>query len=82
MDQADLKHAETVLAEAASAAAEAEAVIAQAKRLEDKIECPHCRQSCSWLVKSRRSDDRTFIARRRECGVCRRRFTTEERVVA
>lgn len=76
------KRTEAVLLNAERAIQEAESLKATIRRIEDKIVCPHCHQPYSWLVKVEKADDRTCIRRRRECGTCRERFTTEERVVA
>lgn len=43
------------------------------------MKCPFCAHLDSRVVNSRPSDDGSSIRRRRECGVCTRRFTTYER---
>ena len=42
--------------------------------------CPYCKESESKVIDSRSSEDGAVIRRRRECVVCKRRFTTYERV--
>jgi len=42
--------------------------------------CPYCQEAESKVIDSRSSEDRAVIRRRRECAVCKRRFTTYERV--
>lgn len=42
------------------------------------MNCPSC-DSSTRVIESRRSDDGAAVRRRRECGVCARRFTTFER---
>jgi transcriptional repressor NrdR len=42
--------------------------------------CPYCQEAESKVVDSRSSEDGTVIRRRRECAVCKRRFTTYERL--
>ena len=44
------------------------------------MRCPFCKEDRDRVVDSRSSDSSRTIRRRRECGVCRRRFTTYERV--
>ncbi len=43
------------------------------------MNCPYCSSSDTRVVNSRPSDEGASIRRRRECGVCGRRFTTYER---
>lgn len=43
------------------------------------MKCPYCSSQDTRVVNSRPSDESTSIRRRRECGVCHRRFTTYER---
>lgn len=42
------------------------------------MRCPFCRHEDSRVVDSRTIDEGAAIRRRRECGVCGRRFTTSE----
>jgi transcriptional repressor NrdR len=42
--------------------------------------CPYCQEAESKVIDSRSSEDGTVIRRRRECAVCKRRFTTYERL--
>lgn len=42
------------------------------------MRCPFCRYPDSRVVDSRTSDEGAVIRRRRECGQCGRRFTTQE----
>ncbi len=42
------------------------------------MKCPYCGESESKVIDSRPTDDGEKIRRRRECLVCRRRFTTYE----
>lgn len=42
--------------------------------------CPYCQEAESKVIDSRSSEDGAVIRRRRECGACKRRFTTYERV--
>lgn len=44
------------------------------------MRCPYCSWSDSKVLDSRAIEDGAGIRRRRECPVCRRRFTTFERV--
>ena len=44
------------------------------------MKCPFCSQLENRVIDSRLSKDGHAIRRRRECGECRRRFTTYERV--
>ncbi|MEN6350609.1 MAG: transcriptional regulator NrdR [Syntrophomonas sp.] len=44
------------------------------------MRCPYCQEYESRVVDSRSGEDGTFIRRRRECNVCKRRFTTYERL--
>jgi len=44
------------------------------------MRCPYCNESESRVVDSRASEDGSSIRRRRECNVCKRRFTTYERL--
>ena len=44
------------------------------------MKCPYCCCIDSHVIDSRQSEDGTSIRRRRECGQCKRRFTTFERV--
>lgn len=41
--------------------------------------CPFCKEKESRVLESRVSDENTSIRRRRECEVCKKRFTTYER---
>lgn len=43
------------------------------------MKCPYCSSADTRVVNSRPSDEGAAIRRRRECGVCHRRFTTYER---
>lgn len=45
----------------------------------DGVRCPFCAQSGSRVVDTRMIQERNAIRRRRECSVCKRRFTTYER---
>ena len=42
------------------------------------MHCPFCRADDSRVVDSRLTDDGAAVRRRRQCGVCERRFTTLE----
>lgn len=44
------------------------------------MRCPFCQHIEDRVIDSRLSKDGDIIRRRRECGQCRRRFTTYERV--
>ncbi|KUG02717.1 ribonucleotide reductase transcriptional regulator nrdr [hydrocarbon metagenome] len=44
------------------------------------MRCPYCNEMESRVVDSRASEDGTSIRRRRECNLCKRRFTTYERL--
>lgn len=46
------------------------------------MKCPYCREIENKVIDSRVSKDGDAIRRRRECLVCKRRFTTHERVEA
>lgn len=43
------------------------------------MRCPYCQAYESRVIDSRSSEDGATIRRRRECTVCKRRFTTYER---
>ncbi|HKI57477.1 MAG TPA: transcriptional regulator NrdR [Trueperaceae bacterium] len=43
------------------------------------MKCPYCSSADTRVINSRPSDEGAAIRRRRECGVCHRRFTTYER---
>lgn len=44
------------------------------------MRCPYCQEHESRVVDSRASEDNSVIRRRRECHICKRRFTTYERL--
>lgn len=44
------------------------------------MRCPYCRGDDTKVVDSRDASDGQAVRRRRECNVCRQRFTTFERV--
>lgn len=44
------------------------------------MRCPYCNEIESRVVDSRASEDGSSIRRRRECNLCKRRFTTYERL--
>jgi len=46
------------------------------------VRCPYCRATASRVVESRVADGEAAVRRRRECGRCRKRFTTYERVTS
>lgn len=46
------------------------------------MRCPYCRSRDSRVVESRDAEDGSAVRRRRECGSCRKRFTTYERVTS
>ena len=46
------------------------------------MRCPYCGTRHSRVVESRTADDGLAVRRRRECGSCRKRFTTYERVTS
>jgi transcriptional repressor NrdR len=48
--------------------------------MEVKMNCPFCSHADSKVVDSRPTDEGFVIRRRRECGNCKKRFTTYERV--
>ncbi len=45
-----------------------------------KVRCPYCQEADSRVIDSRACEDGLSIRRRRECIVCKRRFTSYERV--
>lgn len=44
------------------------------------MKCPFCQNQESSVLESRDSEDGSVTRRRRECGQCRKRFTTYERI--
>lgn len=44
------------------------------------MRCPHCGASESRVVESREGGNQAAVRRRRECSVCKTRFTTYERI--
>ncbi len=44
------------------------------------MKCPFCSEDDSKVIDSRPTDDGHAIRRRRECGACKNRFTTYEKV--
>lgn len=44
------------------------------------MKCPYCNHLDSEVVETRDSEDLSTTRRRRECGKCRKRFTTYERI--
>src|SRR6266571_4262773 len=46
------------------------------------MRCPYCSSRHSRVVESRDAEDGSAVRRRRECGSCRKRFTTYERVTS
>jgi len=44
------------------------------------MKCPYCDTAETSVVDSREALDQTSIRRRRQCGLCEKRFTTYERV--
>lgn len=44
------------------------------------MKCPFCAEDDSKVIDSRPTDDGHAIRRRRECGACKNRFTTYEKV--
>ncbi|MDD3363859.1 MAG: transcriptional regulator NrdR [Syntrophomonas sp.] len=44
------------------------------------MHCPYCQTADSKVIDSRSSEDGATIRRRRACAICKRRFTTYERV--
>lgn len=46
--------------------------------LTSDLMCPHCGGRESMVTDSRGARDGSHIRRRRECGTCRRRYTTSE----
>ncbi len=44
------------------------------------MKCPFCNSVDSKVVDSRHTDENNAIRRRRECEVCKRRFTTYEKI--
>lgn len=44
------------------------------------MKCPYCGNIQNKVIDSRLSKDKTSIRRRRECNICKRRFTTFEKV--
>ncbi len=46
------------------------------------MRCPYCRATASRVVESRVAEGGSAVRRRRECGSCRKRFTTYERVTS
>ena len=44
------------------------------------MKCPFCGKENTKVIDSRPSDDDTSIRRRRQCEICKRRFTTYENV--
>jgi transcriptional repressor NrdR len=43
------------------------------------MKCPFCSHSETQVVETRIAEDGDFIRRRRQCGLCEKRFTTYER---
>jgi transcriptional repressor NrdR len=43
--------------------------------------CPYCRSSKTKVIDKRSSEDNKAIRRRRECLICKERFTTYERAI-
>jgi len=51
------------------------------RKIEDKaMKCPFCGKENTKVIDSRPSDDDTSIRRRRQCEICKKRFTTYENV--
>jgi transcriptional repressor NrdR len=46
----------------------------------DEMKCPFCKEDRDKVIDSRSSDGGRVIRRRRQCLVCRRRFTTYEKI--
>jgi len=46
----------------------------------DGMKCPFCKEDRDKVIDSRSSDGGRIIRRRRQCLVCRRRFTTYEKI--
>lgn len=44
------------------------------------MKCPFCGQEDTKVIDSRPAEDNSSIRRRRQCGKCKRRFTTYEKV--
>ena len=44
------------------------------------MRCPHCGASESRVIESREGGSQAAVRRRRECGQCKTRFTTYERI--
>ncbi len=44
------------------------------------VNCPYCQAADSKVIDSRSSEDGAAIRRRRACAICKKRFTTYERV--
>ncbi len=44
------------------------------------MRCPYCNEFESRVIDSRSSEDGSSIRRRRECNLCKKRFTTYERL--
>ena len=44
------------------------------------MKCPFCGEDNTRVIDSRPADDNSYIRRRRLCDVCRKRFTTYEKV--
>ena len=44
------------------------------------MRCPYCASLDSKVVDSRESEDGSAIRRRRECEVCKKRYTTYEKI--
>ena len=46
------------------------------------MKCPYCGEEDTRVIDSRPADDNSSIRRRRQCDVCKKRFTTYEKVEA
>ncbi|NCN06986.1 MAG: transcriptional repressor NrdR [Candidatus Pacebacteria bacterium] len=44
------------------------------------MKCPYCDTAETSVVDSREAEDQATIRRRRQCGLCEKRFTTYERI--
>lgn len=44
------------------------------------MKCPYCNESDTKVIDSRPADDNSSIRRRRQCGQCKKRFTTYEKL--
>ena len=44
------------------------------------MKCPYCNEADTKVIDSRPADENSSIRRRRQCGACKKRFTTDEKL--